>query len=440
MPWIDWVLAVVTTAAAASALTRWNRSMFYLSTAALLAQLLLVGPHWQVFPLYAAVGLLAWRGAKIAPVLALLLCCASLAALWVLPLFALPKPTGKYAVGTSGPMSWTDSSRNLQGEASASGARRGLVVQVWYPAEAGWRGGSRARYARFRELGLARSYESVIRTNSTLDAPIADAQFPVLIFGHRWGGSRTQDTFLVEELASHGYVVVAIDHPLNASRVLMQDGRVVKSDRADALSNLEASSATGIEALWAKELAIWTADDQFVLNQLEARNVSLFRGSLDFSRVGAFGHSFGGASSMALLGVDSRVKCAVNLDGWIFQGLDRRTTQPILTVYEGLSAVRTPESGVEGELDGFDNAAVDGSLRRFGGLRAYVAGTQHLDFTDQTLLSPLRRVTFTGPIAGEQIRTITRGLVLGFFDRNLKGIGRIPDYPEVRMERWPQPK
>ena len=449
MPWIEGALALVVAASALWMLARRDgrrphqRVYFMVAAAALIGQMSIIGLHWQVIPLYVAwlLVVVPWRSPRQshASIAALLLCCASLAAMWALPLFNLPRPTGSYLVGTTGPLNWTDTSRALTGEENTSDARRELVVQVWYPVGSSWREGEKAMYARRSELGFARRYESLIRTNSILDAPIADAgaPFPVLLFGHRWAGSRTQDTFLIEELASHGYVVVAIDHPLNAARMLLSDGGVVQSDRTDALSNLAAKSAPQVEAKWAKELAIWTADDQFVLNQLQPDKLRAFDSKLDFSRVGAFGHSFGGASSMALLGVDPRVKCAVNLDGWVFQGLDHRTAQPILNIYEGASDVRRPETGVEGALDSFDNTAVDGSLARFGGLRAYVAGTQHLDFTDQTLLSPLQRITFTGPIAGERIRTITRGLVLGFFDRELKGTGEIPAYPEVKMQHFP---
>ena len=59
-----------------------------------------------------------------------------------------------------------------------------------------------------------------------------------------------------------------------------------------------------------------------------------------------------------------------------------------------------------------------------------------MDFTDQTLVSPIQRLTHTGPIAGARIREITRGLVLGFFDRELKGQGQMPAYPEVEMQSF----
>jgi dienelactone hydrolase len=295
-----------------------------------------------------------------------------------------------------------------------------------------------ARYARFKELSLAHSYFAAIRTNSILNAPIATegAPYPVLLFGHRWGGSRTQNTFLAEELASHGYVVVATDHPLNAVRVQLSDGSVVRSDRADALSNLEHTTPDAIKAVWGKELDLWLADDTFVLGKLEQNNNGWFANRLDLTRIGAFGHSFGGSASLNLLGRDPRVKSAVNLDGWTFQGLDHRTTQPILLVYEGIAAIPHPQTGVEGALNSGDMANVEANLKQYGGIRTFVTGTQHLDFTDQTLFSPLQRLIATGPIPGDRAREITRGLVLGFFEQTLRGKGEIPTYPEVRSDRF----
>jgi predicted dienelactone hydrolase len=434
MPPFDLALVLVALLGAANLLPRPLYRLLVFVT--LTAQLILIGPHWQIAPAYLALALtlLPTRRTKLLAASAILLCCASLALLWALPLFKLPPPTGPYAVGTTGPLTWTDTTRSLNGDPATSGRRRELPVQIWYPAPASATG-ERARYARFRELSLGHSYESVIRTNAILRAPIAAGPFPVLIFGHRWAGSRTQDTFLIEDLASHGYVVIAADHPLNAARAILADGSVLKSDRADALANLEASSAPAIEALWLHELNLWVADDEFLLTTLFADPA--FNGKLDPTRIGAFGHSFGGAAATALLGRDPRVKSAVNLDGWTFQALDTRTHEPILLLYEGSGEIRLPPHGVEGALDTADFTAIDTSLRRFGGLRAFVAGTQHLDFTDQTLTSPLRRLTFTGPIPGPRIRAITRSLVLGFFNQTLRGEGSIPAYPEVKMERFP---
>ena len=114
-----------------------------------------------------------------------------------------------------------------------------------------------------------------------------------------------------------------------------------------------------------------------------------------------------------------------------------RTTQPGAVRLRGRGASAGDRRwGTDAQVDADDNAAVDGSLQHYGGLRAYVAGTQHLDFTDQTLVSPIQRLTHTGPIKGARVREITRGLVLGFFDQELKGKGNVPAFAEVRMERF----
>ena len=244
----------------------------------------------------------------------------------------------------------------------------------------------------------------------------------------------------MEDLASHGYVVASVDHPGNAALVELSDGRVIPSSMADAISMNHSPSQ--VEATWNTELAAWTADNEFALNALAAAtedHASWAYGRLDMTRVGAIGHSFGGAASMRLLGTDSRVKCAVNMDGWTFGGLASRTTQPILYLYGVPPAQQDPRPEAppttqsnDDQLDRLDRNIVSESLRRYGGWKGYVQGAQHADFTDETLVSPLQRVTYTGPIPGRRMREMTRSLVLGFLDQTLKGTGTVPDFPEIR--------
>jgi predicted dienelactone hydrolase len=361
-------------------------------------------------------------------IVAALVCLCAIAALGLyIPLvrFRLPAPTGPYAVGTT-ILSFTDESRHEDHVADPS-VKRTVVVQLWYPAESS--ANPLARYNRWGETTTSTFYTPLLRTNSRVDAPVANngAPFPVLLFGHRWGGERTQNTDLAEELASHGYVVAAIDHPYNSARALMPDGSVVKNE--EALEGPKGAAATAAEqiAFWNKTLDVWAADEIFVLNQLAALPGPL-HGRLDTDHAGAFGHSFGGSAALRLLGLDPRIKAAVNLDGWTFGALKDRTQQPVMIEYEQITVPRRqqlmslPEPGtLEDQLDRADFAAVDASLNRFGGDRLYIAGTQHLDFSDQPLLPPLRRLAYTGPIAPERIQAILRQTVLEFFDQNLRG-------------------
>ncbi len=69
--------------------------------------------------------------------------------------------------------------------------------------------------------------------------------FFVLLFNHGWAGRRTQDTFLTEDLASHGYVVAAIDHTYNSVRVALPGDRIV--DNTNGYDPLDASKHTAAE-------------------------------------------------------------------------------------------------------------------------------------------------------------------------------------------------
>jgi dienelactone hydrolase len=446
----EWMLAALVVAGVATlSVPRSGRTAarLYAIVAAILfaAHAWWEGAHWQMLPIYAAILLLAWqltrppdeRSPRIASLGAIALWAAGLAFCWVLPMFQLPAPTGPYAIGT----------RTLHLMEPQSGtAARELVAQLWYPAQPT---GPFARYARPAELKPLFSYESQIRTHAHQDAPLANqgGAFPLLLFGHMWGGRRTQDTFLAEDLASHGFVVVALDHPGNSARVELSNGRVVRSSMADALDAHHTSSAAEFQSTWARELTVWTQDNEFALNTLATAAqtpASPLYHRLDLSRVGAFGHSFGGSASLRLLGLDPRVRSAVNMDGWTFGGLQDRTTQPILLLYEAanLQQIDPPITGssIDDQLARVDRAAIDASLCRAPGLEAYILRAQHLDFTDQTLVSPLQRLTYTGPIPGPRMRQITRALVLAFFDQTLKHTGTLPTFPDVRrIDPCPRP-
>jgi len=272
----------------------------------------------------------------------------------------------------------------------------------------------------------------------------------VLLFGPRWGGQRTQDTALAEDLASHGYVVAAVDHPYNAARVEI-NGQVIEGHEALEGPGGPSSPAAAQITFWNSTLDLWAADNIFVLNQLAALNPTRFHNELDTTHADAFGHSFGGAASFRMLGLDPRIVSAVNLDGWTYGGLASRTTQPMMLIDEQAVADRehelltlpTPGSTLD-QLDRADNTAVESSLSRFGGYRLYIGGTQHMDFSDQPLLPPLRRLEYTGPIEPARIDTILRQTILGFFNQTLRNqpssvLTAPSSMPEVTIQRWQTP-
>lgn len=163
-----------------------------------------------------------------------------MAGLWwaAMPVFRFPQPTGPHSIGTL-TYHWVDTSR-ADIFAADPNARRELMAQVWYPARADPTS-RRAPYMQDAESVMAafarihgkppflfRQFKHVT-TNAFVAARMADARsaYPVLIVPVGATGLRQMNTFQVEELVSHGYIVVAIDQPGAAADVVFPDGHEV---------------------------------------------------------------------------------------------------------------------------------------------------------------------------------------------------------------------
>src|ERR1051326_3067991 len=192
----------------------------------------------------------------------------------------LPTPTGPFAVGrvvedwvdttSTDPLAPRDTTRAI--------VPRELLVWIWYPA-AGDRGTTRSDYipAELRRPHAARAPllfrlltrdASKVRAHSEPNAPLAPARptYPVLVM--RGGASAPVVNYstLAEDLASHGYVVVAFDAPYRTNLVTFPDGRVIARLPANnpELAFGNPDSARLINGV----LSAWTSDIGFVLDRL----------------------------------------------------------------------------------------------------------------------------------------------------------------------------
>ena len=114
------------------------------------------------------------------------------------PAVTLPAPTGGSPVGTD-VVALADAARN----------GRRLMVSLWYPATSA-SGRPLAAYASPRltaTLGLP-----VVRVDARYRAPARRARLPVVLFSPARGAPRILYQALAEDLASHGYLVIAVDH------------------------------------------------------------------------------------------------------------------------------------------------------------------------------------------------------------------------------------
>lgn len=429
----------------------------------LLGSALWLGPYWQLIPLYLGVllGLLGliltkrqpprWiRTALAAAVACLLVLTAALT--YALPMFSLPKPTGPYATGTR-ILHLVDPVR-METHVAGTPRPREIMVQVWYPATPD--GQHLASYRRYRETTKLSSYMAVLWTHSRENAPVATqgAPFPLLIFNPAWGGKRTQNTYQVEDLASHGFIVVGVDHTYNSGPTAFPDGRVIGTEGVHDIANFSNTTVAQQIAIGDKEVRIEAGDDALVLDSFSAANLnprSPWFGRVDANDAGAFGHSFGGAVSAQICYQDPRVKAALNEDGWMFgdvatHGLDK----PYMLMNDGAPPIthtqlHSPDNQTrrEAELNVADDARLDRTLRQFGGYYLMIRGSRHDNFRDRSLYSPIRRLTDSGPIDPQRAHAIVEAYTLQFFERYLKGtpapllaVANNSPYKEVRFENW----
>lgn len=357
----------------------------------------------------------------------------------------LPAPTGSHAVGTR-LLHLVDDARP-EALTDDPGDRRELVVQLWYPTE------DEADRAPYRwRLDALRPVVGSSRTSRLAEVvvhgredarPAAGPPRPIVLFSHGTGLTRAYYTAFAEDLASHGYVVAGIDHLLDAGPVALPDGRVVVQHPRWARREPEDVSLDRALAFRAERLRTWIGDAGFVLDRLAAGDAAALAGPVDLDRVGYFGHSLGGRAAALACRIEERVDACANLDGWPplvgveEEGLDR----PYLHAEE----VRPERSDSLLAARGFTRpeheanvAALDVRMARFlgrmreGALHARIAGADHATFSDLPLVFPGDDGTALAPERGI---AIVRSLLLGFFDRHLRGGGD----PVASIEgAWPE--
>jgi dienelactone hydrolase len=254
----------------------------------------------------------------------------------------LPTPSGPYLTGTTR-IHLRDGNR--VDPLDPQGRPREVMAQLWYPASAA-AGKPLAPYAPPGEAaGLQASYEVpagafTATTHSRLGAPVQPGVHKVVFFHHGLCASRTDTTAINEQLASEGFIVVALANTHESPAVEFPGGRVEKTTDSDfCLAGGDPFSAAN-QAILNRLLAVRVADTRYVLDQLtrinrganpDAEHAPLPRGlahAMDTRRVGMFGHSFGGATAAAVMHADRRFAAGVNLDGLLVgpvatAGLDR---------------------------------------------------------------------------------------------------------------------
>jgi predicted dienelactone hydrolase len=290
---------------------------------------------------------------------------------------------------------------------------RPLRTEIWYPADDSVRDLPPSPITDFVDASLAPLLaDSTVPLVAVRDVAVSgDAPFPLVAFSHGNGGIRFQNTFQVERLASHGFVVVAPDHTGNTLLDLGEDPMSAENRPLD------------ISFLYDE------------LSRATAEPGGPFEGWVDVSLpFGVTGHSFGSFTTMSVASTDPRVGAA----------LPMAAPGPISSTYTAptLLMLATEDQTIGLEL----NEAMRGAYASLPGPRwlAEVIDAGHYSFTIACLTGTGlgdgdgcgegERLAGGAPFAFtnvERVWEIVDGYSVALFGRYLKGI---EEYDEVLAE------
>ena len=245
---------------------------------------------------------------------------------------------------------------------------RKLTLEVWYPATLA---AGQKEHTVYNDV-LGSGPNDPARPNTPFqfngraarDAAPVTGRYPLVIVSHGYPGSRLQMSYLTENLASKGYVVVAIDHPESTRADKAGFASTLLNRRLDDLFVLDSVAA------WAKP-----GSGNFLAGVADAGNTALIGYSM-----GAYGalNTVGAGVSAAAAAFVPGGKLAVNQQGNADYESRRDGRIKAVVAFapwggahkvwdaEGLAGVRTPTLFITGDQD--DVAGYkDGVVRIFEG-------------------------------------------------------------------------
>ena len=391
---------------------------------------------------------------------------------YALPVFTLPEPTGNFAVGVKY-LHLVDDARN-EPFLDKSTKKRELMVKIYYPAK---EDKPKSNIPYFHSPELLKMYAgfyhlpnfmfdhlNLVKTNSKEDLSISDKEenYPVVLFSHGAGATMEVQTSQSEDLASNGYIVIAIDHTYTSAATIFPDKAVMHNEATTDFNTPEPAEII---------TQIMADDSKFVMDTLEEMNEgninSIFKEKLNLEKIGIIGHSVGGAVAYNLANNDPRVKAAINLDGVVYitpkeemapflmlsnddyQYIQKR--EPLMKRYEDMTeeeqqftidfngskeAYQETYNKAKQNITGLTNV-----LKMSGNLYA-IEGSNHMNFTDIGLfigISQLRELMqIGGKVESEKILEITKSVTTAFFDQHLKDESKdsldslVKKYPELK--------
>ena len=351
------------------------------------------------------------------------------------PRMVLPAPTGPYPIGSVA-LRLVDRSR--PDPVAGPGHYRELMVSVWYPAR------DVGRYPRgvwlsdplLRALlefnGIpAGSVGGPPVTAGHVGAPVrrSGGRLPVVVYSPLAHDQRADTTIVVQELASHGYLVVTVDHTYDAF-VEFPDGRRLSPVDEPSLGTPDFADDIPYVLDCIGRLAAGRNPDA------DGRTLPAgLAGAPDPGRIGMFGTSKGGTATALVMGMDPRVRAGLSLDAPMEPVIATDLDRPFMLMTADYSRDTGPVAQLWSRLTGWK-------------LNVQACGAVHNAYDDYQFLLPqigaalgwsaeeLR--SWIGTLRPDRAVRIQQAYPLAFFDLHLRRQrqrlleGPSPAFREVR--------
>ena len=353
---------------------------------------------------------------------------------------SLPAPTGPNLIGTYD-FFITDETRN--DIFAPTPEPRRILMTLYYPTTFTYTNFPHPDYV---SAAMATYYETIqnlpngtfksITTNSYYGSPVKSQKAKIILLSTGFGVSRHVYATLAEDLASHGYLVAALDATYDSPIVEFPDGKV-------AVAHLPENRVNITKEETAKYYNERVKDALFVVKSLSmASFTSVIPGvgekGLEVEKTGIFGHSLGGAAAAGAMAAEDSILGGVSLDGRLIGNVIKSGLEKPFILFGAEGHNRTTDE----TWKGFWDSPSKGWKREL-----LLKGSAHLTFSD---LAPLAEIPglknlfpkeeiegLVGTIGGLRAMAIQRVYLKAFFDKALGHSngklldGADPNYPEI---------
>jgi|GEM_PF-3310534 len=415
--WLEWIVCLLTAVSAVMAFRK-GRIWLLIALLALIAGWFLGTAKGLLIP--AAIGSLAlWATVRAGALLkasgltlALGGALASALLCWVFPLPEIPALSGPSPVGT---MTFT---------LPAGGGSPPLLTQVWYPSRVS-KSAPRAPWlsdpALTPRFPFHRQGNALANARNGLELSDASAKFPVIFYEHAWNGHRQENVAQVEDLASHGFIVIAVDHPGQAGRVLYPDGKVIVTRLPASFELASEGEVADFEKLAEQCLVERIQQLTRVKQALADRVPAMFAGRLALEHSGVFGFSFGGTTALRCCAQDPSFYAGANEDG-MFLG-DENPRGPFLFFDEQqpgwLLKPAGPAEGAEDSQTRRSETRIRNAMKKPDRYRMVLDGTLHPAFMDRIFTCRIPWLARVGTRSSAEIHQLITSRLTIFFKETL---------------------